>query len=919
MGPVQRRVVKGVLAVVARPKLALVISGIVLAACVVLSLTRLSISTDQDKLFSERVAFFHDFVEYERQFPESDATYVVIEPVNANPEPPVERWTALADRITQRLNDMHRYVTQASARVPLEKQWAVLFEDSEKFPQLIRQANEDLVPIARQWGEAPSVFLRPLGRTPIGRFLSKLSLSSVDQNRAQFANLLAEGWLQAVRAPNEPMRVGRQVPDMLALEAENPAELGYYFLPDESDRTRTRHVLLVQVFHVQKMTSLKSASESVDAIRAAVRAEAKNFPDFKVGLTGRPVLDADEMRVTDRDSTKAEIIALSVIFLGLVLLLRSLWLAVVAELSLAVAIGWTFGWATLVYGELNLLSTVFLIALIGIGMDYLIQILAAYRREARRYVRPAAVWARVFRYVGPPVLTACLGAAGAFLVSVLTDFRGAAELGVIAGGGLLLCLVAGHTVLPALLVLFPAKLKPFPVSARYGPVPTARGPRRLLMPAIWAVLLLCGAPFAARWDFNPNLLDLQPPKLSSVQLVHKLQTWSAVVLSPDLEVLRKVREMLSDAPAVASTDSLLTALDNERTLREHPIAPIAWSDPTPVEPVDRELIAAKACALAGHLEEWAPTTAPAAATGAHNAATKLRSFADAVTSPRSDPQVISARLSVWQQTFYGELRRLMAQLNPPPLRIEQVPAEIRSHYVSQDGKQFALYIIPRQDLWQRENLERFVKEVEQRVGRVQGPFTLTGIAPNVYHSTSYIERAFYMATGYAVLLIFILVLLDLRSLRQTLVAMSVLALGLPMLVALMGLFGISWNFANFFALPILIGAGHEYGVFLLHRYREVKHNPRRVWKWWDPSDRALLLCAFVTCSSFAFFWALGHHRGLMSLGLVMALGTLCIYLSAIMVVRPLLRWRIERKTAAEQGAPMTVDTTASGTGYQPVS
>src|SRR3712207_8556299 len=43
----------------------------------------------------------------------------------------------------------------------------------------------------------------------------------------------------------------------------------------------------------------------------------------------------------------------------------------------------------------------------------------------------------------------------------------------------------------------------------------------------------------------------------------------------------------------------------------------------------------------------------------------------------------------------------------------------------------------------------------------------------------------------------------------------------------------------------------------------------------DASDRALLLCAYVTCSSFGFFWWFADHRGLRSLGLVMALGTLC--------------------------------------------
>src|SRR5439155_6857340 len=129
---------------------------------------------------------------------------------------------------------------------------------------------------------------------------------------------------------------------------------------------------------------------------------------------------------------------------------------------------------------------------------------------------------------------------------------------------------------------------------------------------------------------------------------------------------------------------------------------------------------------------------------------------------------------------------------------------------------------------------------------------------------------------------------------QTLAAVSVLALGLPMLVALMGLFSVPWNFANFFGLPILIGAGHEYGVFLVHRYRESVRDPRRVWRRWDVSDRALLLCAYITTTSFGFFWALAHHQGLRSLGFVMALGTACIYLAGVVVLRPLLIWSLAR-------------------------
>jgi len=121
-----------------------------------------------------------------------------------------------------------------------------------------------------------------------------------------------------------------------------------------------------------------------------------------------------------------------------------------------------------------------------------------------------------------------------------------------------------------------------------------------------------------------------------------------------------------------------------------------------------------------------------------------------------------------------------------------------------------------------------------------------------------------------------------------------------MMLIVMGMLGVSWNFANFFGLPILIGAGHEYGVFMVHRYREALHDPRRVWHRWDVSDRALLLCAFVTASSFAFFWAIGHHEGLRSLGWVMAVGTICIYAATILVVRVLLVWRLDKLASRDK-------------------
>jgi predicted RND superfamily exporter protein len=915
---IERYILLGVLSVVQRPRMTLLIAGIFLAASIGAAMRWLNISSDQDRLFSKNVPFFRDYLEFDKKFPENDALYVVIEPKNPASPPTIRQWTAIADAIANEVRKMPRYVESVDARVPLDQlgSQGLLFQEPaqlhDTFKDITRSAD-----LARIWGEKnPAVLpgiprgvpIGPLmGRTRSARFLTALTFDP-DPEGVPLVRQVADGWTKTLADPGAPIKVGTNVPDLVEFGATDPSDLGYYYQPDDTDPRKAtdprnaRHLLLVRIYPRINYHSLSATAEPVQAIRKVVNQTARAFEhDFTVGTTGRPALDADELSRTDHDSTIAEVIAAIAVFIGLTVMLRSLWLALAAEIALGVGIGWTFGWATLSVGELNLLSTVFLIALIGIGMDYLVQVLTRYRTEARRHGRAKAVWARVFRHVAAPINTACLGAAGAFLVSKLTHFRGAADLGVIAGGGLLLCLLSGYTVLPALLTLFPAKLK-VDISRRpTGRPPRALGAKRLIVPAVWVLLLCVIAPFAGRAHFNPNLLDLQAPNLESTKLIRKLQTWSAVALSKDPAMLRKIRAAVESSPVVANTDSILTAEDNLRWLQEHQkdLPKIAWSDPEPVGTADLEALAAKARTLADRLDRTAPGLGAKAVADRKDTAASLRAFAKKVAE--ANPEQAASRLSEWERAFVAELKGVIGQFTPAPLDLAKVPRELRNHLVADDGT-YALYINPKNDLWDRHELKRFVTDVNNRVAAVPGHPDITGIAPNVYYTTDEVRGSFYRATLYALILIVVLVLIDLKNIPQTFIAISVLGLGLPMLVGLMGLLGVSWNFANFFGLPILIGAGHEYGVFMIHRYRETVLDPRRVWRFWDVSDRALLLCAYVTSSSFGFFWAISEHRGLKSLGLVMALGTGCIYLATIMVVRPLLLWRLEKRYPATDQA-----------------
>jgi predicted RND superfamily exporter protein len=895
-GKIHRRLLLSMLWVVTHPKRVLAVALIALIACGTFAFFNLGLSTDQDELFSSKVAFFKDYINFTKDFPENQASYVMIEAADPAHAPPVSEWIAAADAITDRLKKDTANVASVDSHVPLEAlgNQGILFEDPKQVQQDFNDFQQLSVPFR------PTNFVnRSLGNTPLERFFNGISKRKLDPQTADFTALVARGLTAAVADPAAPIILGKQVPDLASLGVTDPSKLGYYYVDDQENPAN--HLLLVRVFEQDDYASRSGLANALDGIRADVADAAKPFTKFKVNLTGRPALEADEMATTDHDARQSEIAALTAVFIGLVILLRSFWVAIVAELSLLVGIGWTFGWATLTVHRLNLLSMVFLIALTGIGMDYLIQVLTRYRRESARRTSPRGIWTGVFKYVAAPINTACLGAAGAFFVSVFTNFRGAAELGIVASGGLLLCLLTCYVILPPLLTLLPAKPRPADAERcvdcedEISPT-TAHTPSRwrhlwLAPPVVWILLLVLGIPFAQRAHFDPSLLKMQAQTLQSVKLIHKLQTWSAAVLVPpnDLDKLRQVRAAIEHLPTVASTDSILTAYDNADWLQKQQAAPIGQTDYDPIAPQNLPALVASIEKLAGACRSDSAFVATADALDALN-----RAIA------KTDPSQAAGRLSQWQQVFIQQIKDLLAPFRPPPLDINAIPESLRSHLQGID-KQFVLYINPKQDLWKQSNLADFVNEIEAAGATVPGAPPMTGIAVNVYHSTSSIEGSFYHSAGYALGLIFFLVLIDLRNIPQTLLAISVLAMGLPMLVALMGLFGIDWNFANFFGLPILIGAGHEYGVFMVHRYNEARVDPHRRWRAWDVSDKALLLCGYVTSVSFGFFWLLGHHEGLKSLGLVMALGTACIYLATLCVLRPLLLWKLGTGSASSVG------------------
>src|SRR5204863_8297945 len=96
------------------------------------------------------------------------------------------------------------------------------------------------------------------------------------------------------------------------------------------------------------------------------------------------------------------------------------------------------GWLTITVGHLNILSACFAVMLIGIG-DYGVLWVTQYEDERRLGRDSAAANRATAIAVGPGILTASFSTALAFFAAMLADFQAGAELGWIAGCGVLFC------------------------------------------------------------------------------------------------------------------------------------------------------------------------------------------------------------------------------------------------------------------------------------------------------------------------------------------------------------------------------------------------------------------------------------------------------------------------------------------------
>jgi hopanoid biosynthesis associated RND transporter like protein HpnN len=685
-----------------------------------------------------------------------------------------------------------------------------------------------------------------------------------------------------------------------------------------SDDAKLAFLLVRPIF--RETGSFTAEKACIDQMRGLIDAVRGNYPDLDFGLTGLPVLENDEMLVSQGDSQQASWLALLGVALLYLIVYRGLRYPLMTVATLLLGTIWALGWLTLTIGHLNILSSAFAVMLIGMG-DYGVLWVARFEQESRGGMHPAKAMRLTALHVGPSILTAACTTALAFFAAMLADLKAVAELGWIAGCGVLFCALACFIALPALLTLFGAPRQTTsgaPIipwkdvqeqNRSWLPWLIAR-PKGVIIATIVAVAVLGW--FACQVRYDHNLLHLQAQHLDSVRWEKTLidhtagASWHALSTTTTREEAIALKQRFEALPLVSRVVEVasLVPLDQERKLEQlRDIQERLRRLPERGKTIPHNLpkvsdvvrSAEKLEASLARLRQAHPDVQlgalPETLKGLLGRL-RVSPGADAA----SPPDTVSTRLRDYQQLLTRDLVERLHQLRdvsqPRPIEVADVPACMRERYVGQNGK-WLLRVFCKDCLWDYGPLESFVAQIASVDPDATGkPFTtLEGLKA--------MKNGFLWAGVYALLVMLLVLLLDFGKLKHVGLALAPLVVGVIATLGLMGLFGVPLNPANLIAFPLILGVGADNGVHVVHDYRQRLGGKRYLLH--HATGRGILVAALTTILGFGALM-IGQHIGLASLGKVLFIGVTCCMAASLVFLPCLLSLLSVRKT------PMTTAT-----------
>ena len=643
------------------------------------------------------------------------------------------------------------------------------------------------------------------------------------------------------------------------------------------------------------MEDILVMTPGVNKIESSLK-DLGNELGINIGLTGMVVVGRDEMVTSEEGIVLSSLLAFVVILLIMIFVFRMFSVPFISGIPLIMGIVWTMGMSGFIIHRLNIMTAMYLVALLGLGIDYAIHLLSAFIQERDDDVDFTDAIRNAIVKSGSGILTGGLTTATAFFALIIAETEMIKELGFVAGMGIVCELVAMIMFIPPLLGYreYRRNKKGKSESKIFKTVKirsdAAHGIGKLLVkaPIAFAIIMFAIGLFSAfnapGVELETNLMEMEAEGLESIILQDVLVDEfgmapdSLSIISTDLAELKDIGDRLDDLSSVKTADSLgpyyvsesemesrgklirafsaqLESIDGEDSLDEYHLLDELYR-------LEQNLVEMGDMAYMGNMNKLLHTIGEVTGFNDDGDKIAISSFDRLFEKLENEEASIESLIDLQKRLVTNLKRKLLAMASDEPVSLNLLPADLTDTYMSRDGKSFLLNIIPTQNPWEGDFRDIYNKQVgsvtDKGTGMILAGDQLTFMA----------EQDGVKAAVVALVVVFLILLLDFRNIKLVAMTMVTLLLSFLTLFGFMAMTGIKFDFLNIIVVPLLIGIGVDNAVHINHRY--LFEGKGRMSVVISKTGTALLLTSLTTIVGFASFIP-STMRAMRSTGIVLSI------------------------------------------------
>ena len=658
--------------------------------------------------------------------------------------------------------------------------------------------------------------------------LESLMTQAIDYARGQFGGFLEEETFN-------PVRLRKLAKNYQIFEEIEPYHKG---------KQKNNYYIFIKAKGT--VTNTDFTEDFVSRVQEEIKKSGleEKYEGLKINLTGSMMVRLEENNFIQGDLKNAAVIA-AFLAISIIFIYTRSWFSIpLVIFPLLISLTYTFALARLLIGHLNIISGFLVAILMGLGIDYGIHLYIRFKQELLKEKTISESVEVVVTQVGRSGLIAMLTTMSVFSILSFSDFQGFSEFGKIATLGIICAFITYYFLFPAQ-ALFYDKIhwlgKPKPrlfnlkISNFYSTTPLYLSALFLFL-LVLSLFLLPGVEF--EYDFQ-KLRGESPASDYETETTDDfgLAFSPTVILTPEKDHLFYIHEALED----------LKKENGEKT-----VIGIQYS----MNMFSRKEYESKKEVIARIQQNF-----------------------------EDNKDII--RFSLGEERFESFKKLLYVE----PFDESGIPGGLQQKLMA--GKDYLLLLFSPADknFFRVENIYQLDAEIKALKERIKSRNIQAAILNENLIAAKVLDwvkekgpKAMIVAFG----LVFIILLIDLRSFRMAIITFLPLFTGLALTGALMSVFHVRLNFINIVMLPSIVGIMIDHCIYLSHHILDYSKGASL--KSLQETGSAIILSALTSLAGYISL-NIAHHAGINSIATVVELGIITCTVCALFMLPALFEFR----------------------------